>query len=159
MSMSRASLLATGLGLLVCTVASTGGAAQFTNGYGAFTPYPSHGSQECIQELWGGALNLCTTPSPLGPAIFELPISSGGIFAVSATAFAAGGTGSFNCFAVSISPNANQGAWGTTVTFNAGTESRTSFVTVPGGWSLRLQCDNIPLYRGIKSISWGLNES
>jgi hypothetical protein len=161
MSIKRASLLASGLGLIMCTVASSSGATpRHMSGYSAFRPWPNYNTQLCVNEFYGGALNMCAG-NPQPHMIFELPIAAnGGIYDISAYGFSSGGSGSYTCQAVAISNFALTGNWtGTVVTYTGALgESRTTSIQVPGGWSLRLQCDNVPVWRGIQSISWGLSE-
>lgn len=158
MSINRASLLASGIGLIVSTVASSSSAlSQVIGGNDAFRPYPTHGVQQCFYELYGGAWNSCTQQPTV---IFELPLdesgASGGPYDVYTYGLNNGGSGSFTCQAVAVSNNSFTGYWGNnaTITGNVG-QSGWSFVEVPAGYNLRLQCNYVPLGRGVQAIHYG----
>ena len=87
--------------------------------------------------------------------IFELPTDNSGVNTVSAWSFGPG-NGSFACFADSFNPNNSPSfSAGAMQTFNPTGQMQLTFsVNVNPGWSLRLNCDNGPVSRGIGGLNW-----
>jgi hypothetical protein len=161
MSINRASLLASGLGLIMSTVAFPSGAVlpvdepQVVSGYNVFRVFPSRGDQHCVQEFWGGALNSCSTTQSY--MIFELGRSiDQGTYRLFTYGQNNGGAAntSFTCQAVAISYNTFTGSWGNVATLTGQSgDGAASVVYVPWGHSLRLQCNNVQAAKGIQSIT------
>jgi hypothetical protein len=160
MSINRASLVAMGMGLLFCTVASPARADQISTGYGAFRMYSSGANQQCVGEYWGAAINFCGTQDFM---IFEVPIPDTGLvvqnWQIAAVSYEIGGYGPaapWGCSVIALSPNQNTLMQGGYVTFGSGTSTKAFTINnVPNGWAIRLQCQNIPQGRGIKNLHWG----
>ncbi|WP_437905752.1 hypothetical protein WME95_47170 [Sorangium sp. So ce327] len=140
--------------LTVLSVAAASGAAsaRTLTGYGAFSPWPNAGAQDCVSESWGAALSNCSTPQTL---VFEAPVDNGGAHTINAWSYG-DGYGSFSCNAQSIVGEGGPwGWWGATDTFNpSGKQMRSFSVDVGGGASLRLVCWDVPNNRGVASINF-----
>ena len=155
--MNRASLIAIGIGLLFCTVGSPAGAgSQITTGYQAFVPYPNRGSQGCISENYGAAMNWCG--SRQNYMLFHLPIpwvATAQTWQIRAVGIGAA-SGWWGCAAVAESPDQLSAIGGSGGTFNwSGPSTITHTVNnVPPGWSLQLQCYGVWDGNGIQNLVW-----
>jgi hypothetical protein len=151
----RTALAAGCLGVLVCTISSPANALRVMTAWGAFRPMTTQGSQGCVQESVGGALNNCSTTQTY--MVFEVPIETSlnpVLYEIVARSFGSAST-PFTCYAVAMSPTAPAATFGTGNTFTAsGIETKNFRVVVPAGQALRLQCQYVPRNKGILSISY-----
>jgi hypothetical protein len=153
----RTQILAGSLGLLIFTVAAPrANAADVVTGWGAFRPFPNFGSQDCVVHQSGGALNQCGSGQTL---IFDLPILEQApnpvTHSITARSFGSSST-AFQCQAVALNATGTNVTLGTAVSFAATSsiDTKTFNVVVPTGWSLRLQCTNVPNNKGILRLRW-----
>ena len=154
--LKRTSMFAGALGVLICAIAPPADAViQVMSGFGAFRALTSQ--QQCVVHSGGGALNQCT--GTLGTVIFDIPIpepATPTIYSITARSFGSSSS-SFQCQAVALNPNsATVASEGGLVSFAATSaiDTKSFGVTVPAGWSLRLQCRNVPRNKGILNIRW-----
>jgi hypothetical protein len=119
----------------------------------AFQPIPDHGSQGCISEFFGTAVNSCgVTASHM---IFNAEIDNAvGSKTLNVSQRFGANSATFSCRAESLAEGNETVAVGGMVSFSAGTAFADFSVNLFPGGSLRLHCFNVPANAGIHRLTW-----
>jgi hypothetical protein len=155
----KAASLFLGVCVAILAVASTPAFARNNTGFSAFHvegPLDGAGTADpylCLNEDDGAVVNNCTYDVSLE---FDLLIDDTGSKSITVQDYFLGtdADNTFSCTSYAYTGTENSGTVGTTISFTAPLQKKTSTVTAASGDSIQLICSNVPPGGGVASLNW-----